>query len=178
MKKWIGLVIVGALIGIFIWGILSNSEDKKTVVNDSVDEESGARQMTATDFELELLDGDTMRLSDTKGKITIINFWASWCDPCKMEAPHLQKFYEENKDRVEILGVNVTDQDTMKQIRGFVSAYDITFPVLLDETGDVSIMYGAFTIPTTIFLNADGEIVQQFVGPMDEDFLNEVVDSI
>lgn len=177
MKKWIGMMIVVTLVGIFFWNVISNSNDEKPSDNVVLDD-AGERQMIATDFELPSLAGGTMKLSDTRGKITIINFWASWCEPCKMEAPHLQAFYEENKDNVEIIAVNNTSQDSVEKATAFVQQYGLTFPVLFDETGDVSTMYGAFTIPTTIFLNEEGEIVQQFVGPMEEEFLKEVIDSI
>jgi len=177
MKKVLGLSIVLVLVGLFLWNVISDTEqveERETASNASGEE----RQMVATDFELETLTGETMKLSDTRGKITILNFWASWCEPCKMEAPHLQAFYEENQDKVEIVAVNITDQDSVEKAIAFAEEYGFTFPVLFDKTGDVSMMYGAFTIPTTIFLNEEGEIVQQFAGPMEEEFLEEVVDSI
>ena len=177
MKRVLGLSIVLVLVGLFLWNVISDTEqveERETASNASGEE----RQMVATDFELETLTGETMKLSDTRGKITILNFWASWCEPCKMEAPHLQAFYEENQDKVEIVAVNITDQDSVEKAIAFAEEYGFTFPVLFDKTGDVSMMYGAFTIPTTIFLNEEGEIVQQFAGPMEEEFLEEVVDSI
>ena len=185
MKKWIGIIVVGILLLMFAWNLMTNDEKTGIVEMDEdfadVEEPKTTgqkRQMVATDFELQTLSGETMRLSDTLGKITIVNFWASWCEPCKLEAPHLQRFYEANSDRVEILAVNITDLDSVQKAQTFVDEYKLTFPVLLDERGDVSKMYGAFTIPTTIFLNEKGEIVQQFVGPMEEEFLTEVVESI
>ena len=69
-------------------------------------------------------------------------------------------------------------KDTIKDAKAFVEQYGLTFPILLDEEGAVSTMYGAFTIPTTIFLNANGEIVKQYAGPMEEQFLKEVVSAI
>lgn len=187
MKKWIGIVIVGVLVSVFAWNLFAKDEgssivqmsgELKDIKQSQLTEPNQARQMVATDFELPMLSGETMRLSDTRGKITILNFWASWCEPCKLEAPHLQTFYEANSDRVEIVAVNVTKRDSAEKAQGFVDEYGFTFPVLLDETAEVSTTYGAFTIPTTIFLNEQGKIVQQFVGPMEEEFLAQVVDSI
>ena len=169
MKQLISIIVVGALVGFLIWDFTQNEP-----VQDVADK----RTMLATNFELPTLAGDTVELADARGKITIINFWASWCEPCKYEAPHLQKFYEENKKDVEILAVNLATKDKVKDAEAFVDFYRLTFPILLDKKAEVSTMYGAFTIPTTIFLNEKGEIVQQYSGPMEEQFLQQVVQSI
>ncbi|MER2038857.1 MAG: TlpA disulfide reductase family protein [Solibacillus sp.] len=172
MKNKIGFLIVGVLVILLSWNVIQK------INNNTIIESKTENVHEATNFKLPTLDGKIVELKDTRGKITILNFWASWCSPCQMEAPHLQTFYENNKDMVEILAVNITSKDVRKDVEKFVNEHQITFPVLLDETGDVSTMYGAFTIPTTIFLNEEGVIVQEFVGPMEEAFLTEVVESI
>lgn len=172
MKNKIGFLIVGVLVILLSWNVIQK------INNNTIIESKTENVHETTNFKLPTLDGKIVELKDTRGKITILNFWASWCSPCQMEAPHLQTFYENNKDMVEILAVNITSKDVRKDMEKFVNEHQITFPVLLDETGDVSTMYGAFTIPTTIFLNEEGVIVQEFVGPMEEAFLTEVVESI
>lgn len=172
MKNKIGFLIVGVLVILLSWNVIQK------INNNTIIESKTENVHEATNFKLPTLDGKIVELKDTRGKITILNFWASWCSPCQMEAPHLQTFYENNKDMVEILAVNITSKDVRKDVEKFANEHQITFPVLLDETGDVSTMYGAFTIPTTIFLNEEGVIVQEFVGPMEEAFLTEVVESI
>lgn len=172
MKNKIGFLIVGVLVILLSWNVIQK------INNNTIIESKTENVHEATNFKLPTLDEKIVELKDTRGKITILNFWASWCSPCQMEAPHLQTFYENNKDMVEILAVNITSKDVRKDVEKFVNEHQITFPVLLDETGDVSTMYGAFTIPTTIFLNEEGVIVQEFVGPMEEAFLTEVVESI
>lgn len=172
MKNKIGFLIVGVLVILLSWNVIQK------INNNTIIESKTENVHETTNFKLPTLDGKIVELKDTRRKITILNFWASWCSPCQMEAPHLQTFYENNKDMVEILAVNITSKDVRKDMEKFVNEHQITFPVLLDETGDVSTMYGAFTIPTTIFLNEEGVIVQEFVGPMEEAFLTEVVESI
>ncbi|MBD8032488.1 MULTISPECIES: peroxiredoxin family protein [Solibacillus] len=171
MKKYIGLAIITLLIGILIWeNSMSTNENLSKATN-----EDGSRVVKATDFTLQALDHQQHSLSNSQGKWTIVNFWASWCEPCKMEAPHLQRIYEEYNDQLEILAVNMTKKDTPKDVQEFVNRYGLTFPVLLDEQGDVSMTYGAFTIPTTIFIDEKGNIKHEFVGPMEESFIIDLL---
>lgn len=182
MKKWLNIGIIIVLIAAVGYVIIDNlptkvsENDNKSEQNDQGLE--AVRQMQATNFELPLLNGGKMALEDTRGQVTILNFWASWCGPCKDEAPHLQTFYEAHKDDVQFLAVNVTSRDEIKNIEKFVKQFELTFPVLLDESGEVSTMYGAFTIPTTVFLNKDGEIVQEIAGPLNEELLEQIIASI
>ncbi len=172
MKKYIGIVLVSVLIGFVIWQLV-NEPEAQVGTEEPVDNN---RAIVATDFTLPQLNGEDYSLSQTRGKLTIINFWASWCGPCKMEAPHLQEFYEEYRDRVEIVAVNITSKDKPKDAAAFAEEYGFSFPVLLDETGEVSTIYGAFAIPTTIFLNEKGEIIHEYAGPMEKQFLIDLLE--
>lgn len=87
--------------------------------------------------------------------------------------PHLQSFYEKHQADVEILTVNVTSKDREAAVKKIIGKYGLTFPVLLDASGDISAMYGAFTIPTTIILNRNGEIEQEIIGPVEEELLKK-----
>ena len=132
----------------------------------------------AKDFQLKTLDGKTVRLSDLKGKKVLLNFWATWCPPCREEMPELQKYYEElaEKNNVVFLGVNITDQEFgTKSVREFVDYYGLTFPILLDETGDVSIDYEILSIPTTFIINEQGLIVKQINGPVNLEMLHQLL---
>ena len=172
MKRYIGLGIVFVLMGLVIWQFVNEKDVKVSKENP----ESEGRAIVATDFTLPRLSGEDFTLSQTRGKMTIINFWASWCGPCKMEAPHLQEFYEEYSDRVEIVAVNITSKDKPRDAATFAKQYGFTFPVLLDESGEVSTMYGAFVIPTTIFLNEKGEIIHEYAGPMEKKFMVDLLE--
>lgn len=130
----------------------------------------------APDFELNTLDGKTIKLSDYRGKKVILNFWATWCPPCKAEMPHMQNFYEENKDKgVEILAVNLTNMDKgTEEVQKFVSDYGLTFTIPLDEEGVAGTTYQAFTIPTSYILDENGVIIKKIVGPMDENMMRDL----
>ena len=170
MKKWILGVLVICLV--FLIGSELYSTFKKSNEKESID---SSRVVQATDFTLPLLDGEMMTLQEHKGKIVILSFWASWCEPCNTEMPHLQDFYEEHQGDIEILAVNVTNKDRVTNVEKFVKKYQLTFPVLLDESGDTSTMYGAFTIPTTIIIDREGNINQELLGPMEEALLDDLI---
>lgn len=167
MKKWlIPLLLIAAIVYVIVEFVNTT---------DTVEPVEKVRSMQATDFSLSTLTGEQRSLAAEKGKIVIINFWASWCNPCKIEAPHLQAYYEKHKEDVEILAVNVTSKDKKAAVQTFVDQYGLTFPILLDESGDISTMYGAFTIPTTIILNRNGEIEQEIAGPLEENRLEDLI---
>jgi len=152
---------------------------EETQTSDSVQEvDLGQVQegSPAPDFTLSTIDGGTVRLSDFQGKKVILNFWATWCPPCKAEMPHMQNFYEKNKDNgIEIVAVNLTNMDNGKdEIEKFVKEYSLTFPIPLDETGDIGVQYQAFTIPTSYILDTNGVITKKIIGPMDEEMMSNL----
>ncbi|MFD1416568.1 redoxin domain-containing protein [Oceanobacillus jeddahense] len=111
----------------------------------------------APDFMLETLDGETVQLSDFKGERVMINFWATWCPPCKQEMPDMERFYQEH-DPV-ILSVNLTDGEiNTADVEQFIQELDLTFPVLLDKEGEVSNLYRIQPIPMTYMVDAEGII--------------------
>ncbi|MFG6120756.1 redoxin domain-containing protein [Thalassobacillus sp. B23F22_16] len=134
----------------------------------------------APDFELETTDGETIRLSDLKGKKVFLNFWATWCPPCKEEMPEMQKFHEEFDEEVEIIAVNVTTTETsVDDVQKYLEEEGYTFQVPLDKRNQVSSEYQAITIPTTYFIGTDGTVQQpRQVGPMTYDFMVKMKDSL
>jgi peroxiredoxin len=134
----------------------------------------------APDFTLFSLDGKAMKLSELKGKKVILNFWATWCPPCKAEMPHMQSFYEEEKDHhVIILAVNLTTSEKNKaNVEKFVKENGITFPVLLDSQGEIGNVYQAFTIPTSYVIDSNGVIQQKIIGPISKEMMKDMISSI
>ncbi len=124
----------------------------------------------APDFELKTLEGKTVRLSDYRGKKVILNFWATWCPPCKAEMPDIQKYYTEADDNVEILAVNIDPQYDVKK---FVREANVTFPVLLDSNDEVNTMYRILTIPTTYFIDGEGIIRSKYLSVMTIEIIRE-----
>ncbi len=129
----------------------------------------------APDFELVDVDGDKHRLSDYRGKPLIINFWATWCPPCREEMPSMNRAWHKVKDDVSMLAINVgEDEDT---IFIFSADYPIDFPVLLDQSGDVIKQWPVKGLPTTFVLDREGNIHYTAVGARewDDDALLEIV---
>lgn len=119
----------------------------------------------APDFTLQLADGSSLTLSDLRGKAVILNFWASWCPPCKAEMPAMQQVYTDlSGEGVEIVGVNTTYQDTESDALQFVMKGGITFPIVFDPDGTVSRIYRVQAMPTTYFIDPQGVIQKITVG--------------
>lgn len=117
----------------------------------------------ALDFELKTLTGDKIILSDVIGKkVIILNFFTTWCGPCKKEIPALSDFYEMNKDGLLLLGINVGEKEEI--VREFVNDYAVSYPVSPDEEEDIAKMYKVGAYPTTVLIGADGKIWLYEVG--------------
>ena len=115
------------------------------------------------DFTLTTLDGESATLSQFKGKVVFLNFWATWCGPCRIEMPSMESLYNQYKDKgFEILAVN--SGESRQQVEDFMKENSFSFPALLDESGKVSSSYGIQAIPTTFLLNSEGKIVLRLVG--------------
>jgi len=132
----------------------------------------------APDFALLTPDGETVRLSDLRGKPVMVNFWATWCGPCKIEMPLFIDAYNKHKDKLVILGVDV--QETPDQVKLFATQMGLTFPLVIDPDGSVSTIYQVRGLPTTIFVNADGVVEAAHRGailsrPQLEPYLNQIL---
>lgn len=127
----------------------------------------------APDFELKMLDGQSVKLSDYRGKTVMLNFWATWCPPCRAEMPHMQQYYMENeKEGVVILGVNVTSTEiSVPVVESWLKEWGITFPIVLDEHGEVIKTYRVNSYPSTFVIDANGVIRHKHPGPMNMQML-------
>jgi peroxiredoxin len=111
--------------------------------------------MSAPEFTLPALDGQSVSLGDFKGKPVMVNFWATWCGPCVHEVPYIQETYEVWSGKgLVILAVNIGESPS--QVQGFMQENQLSFTVLLDESGEVVEQYGVRAIPTTIFIDGEG----------------------
>ncbi len=124
----------------------------------------------APDFEIELIDGETVTLSGYRGKVVLLNFWGTWCPPCRAEMPALQRAWEEYKDRgVVFLGAAIYDEKA--DVEKFAEAFGITYPLGIDLMGDLTVDYKVTQYPTTFLIDREGNEVRRIVNPVNEAFL-------
>ena len=116
-----------------------------------------APQAAAPDFTLRTMDGPNLRLAEQRGRVVMVNFWATWCGPCRQEMPHLDRLYQKYKSSgFVLLGVNV-DEDARKAA-DVAAKLGVTFPVLLDTDKAVSKLYDLSTMPSTVIIDRDGKV--------------------
>jgi peroxiredoxin len=124
----------------------------------------------APDFEIELIEGETVTLSGYGGEVVLLNFWGTWCPPCRAEMPALQRTWEEYKDRgVVFLGVAIYDEKA--DVEKFAEAFGITYPLGVDIQGDLTVDYKVTSFPTTFLIDREGNEVRRIVNPVNEAFL-------
>ncbi|WP_040402352.1 TlpA family protein disulfide reductase [Alkalibacillus haloalkaliphilus] len=180
LKRILGLAIIGVLLGIIVYNTWfddtanGNPEgDGIFVQPDGVDIDTDGVEVgdVAPNFKLQTLNGEETELADFRGQKIMINFWATWCPPCRAEMPHMQEIHEEYDDEVIILAVNATSQETSHDtVQDFIDELELTFPILMDETGEVNVRYQALSLPTTYFVNTEGELqIPRHVGPLSYD---------
>lgn len=195
-QKWktIGWIVAFvALIGIstLIYKVLSKnySLDKNIelpqTTEETVDEAApeGAEEpepMKALDFTMEDKDGKEVKLSDFEGKPVVVNFWASWCPPCKEEMPDFEKVWNEMGDEVTFLMVNMTDgqRETVEKGKKYIEKNDFSFPVYYDVNQEAAYGYAVTSLPTSLFIDKDGYVITGAKGMIDEATLRKGISMI
>lgn len=131
----------------------------------------------APNFSLEQLNGPAVALNDLKGKGVVLNFWGTWCEPCKHEMPALQAQYEKLKDKgLVVVGVNIGESPI--SVEPFVKQFGVNFPILLDRQSQITKLYRIGPIPTTFFISPDGVVEEIFVGQLNEAMIADKVAKI
>ena len=125
-------------------------------------------------FTLKNLDGEDVSLSDFEGQVILVNFWATWCPPCKVEMPFLQTYYDAHKDDGFVL-LAIDVNESQAQVDEFITAYGYTFPVLLDNTGDVSQAYGSPGLPYSVVIDREGKVAYRHSGVFTPDLLEQEI---
>lgn len=146
-------------------------------------EDQAAALPPALDFELQDQFGNTHKLSDYKGKTVFLNFWATWCPPCKAEMPDIQKIYEtyekEGDDALIVLGVagpGTGQEQDEEGIKAFLEENGYTYPVVMDTTGELFMQYGVYSLPTTFMIDRDGNVFGYISGSLTEDMMHSIIE--
>ena len=154
-------------------------ESEPAAETESADHEE-AEAIIAPDFHVYDKDGNTVHLSDFFGKPIVLNFWASWCGPCQSEMPDFNEKYAELGGDVHFVMVNMTDggRETVETASAFIEKNGYDFPVLFDTKSEAAMTYGAYSLPTSFFINAEGHVIAQAVGAIDAATLQRGIDMI
>jgi cytochrome c biogenesis protein CcmG/thiol:disulfide interchange protein DsbE len=156
MRWWkVGLTLaaIGSMVGLLAYGFTTDPRAIPSILTGK----------PAPDFSLTLFDGRTIRLSDFRGKVVFLNFWASWCPPCRAEARMLEQAWQRYKDQgVVFLGVEIQDKE--EAARGFIQEFGITYINGRDPQNRIAIDYGVYGIPETFFIDKDGRITYKHIG--------------
>lgn len=164
--KKILLIVVGVVLLLVVGIIATDGESKETEssrTSPAFSEIENVSNNKAPDFTLFDTNGDSVSLSDYEGKVVILNFWATWCGPCRMEIPEFVKLQEKYGDDVVILGISV-DQDGPKVVPSFMKRFEINYPVLY-ATNEIIYNYGGITgVPTTFVLDRNLIIQRLYIG--------------
>ena len=185
MKKLLILMLTFALLlsGCAAGTAAEVTEPAAAEVTESAPTEAAsteAPKIAAPDFTVYDIDGNEVKLSDYLGKPVVLNFWASWCGPCKMEMPDFDEKAKELERKVQFLMVNLTDgsQETVETASAFIAAQGYTFPVFYDTDQSAAYAYGVYSIPTTYFIDAEGYAVAYAGGAIGADVLQKGIDMI
>lgn len=161
-----------------------NTAGSSTVGNSDNTESSDVAEdsniIPAMDFTVYDEADNAIKLSDFYGKPIVVNFWATWCGPCKSELPAFEQLYNKYGNDINFLMVNLTDgaQETVSAVREFISENDYDFPVYYDTELDAAMTYSVYSIPATLFIDADGNIVASHMGAMSESTLQNYIESL
>jgi cytochrome c biogenesis protein CcmG/thiol:disulfide interchange protein DsbE len=166
------VVVAAALVGLLVYGLVSRGDDR--TIDDAV-KQGHAIAAPAPDRALPVLDAVGKRsLASFRGKVVVLNFWASWCQPCKAEIPLLEKLQKQIAARGgTVLGVNY--RDTTGDANAFAQRYGVTFPSLRDVDGDLAQDYGTRALPETFVINQEGKITAVSRGQVNAKFLDQSV---
>ncbi len=151
--------------------------------NETAAETTAAALPPSIDFELQDQFGNTHRLSDYKGKTVFLNFWATWCPPCRIEMPYIQKIHEsydkEGDEALIVLGVaapNLGQEKDEEGIKAFLEENGYTYPVVMDTTGELFWQYGVSSYPTTFMIDRDGNVFGYIAGSLSEDMMHSIIE--
>ena len=197
MKKIIITVIIVGMLGFTVYKFIADSkeptlEEQADSISDNTivsppkeddgdiaksDGEGLDKGQKAPDFELSTLDGETVKLSDFRGKKVLLNFWATWCPPCRKEMPDMEKLH--NNTDVKILAVNLTGTESgLDEVKSFIDKLELTFTVPLDEESEIANQYEVVAYPTTYMIDSNGRIQYKSFGALTYERMKQEVEKM
>jgi cytochrome c biogenesis protein CcmG/thiol:disulfide interchange protein DsbE len=162
--RWLGAVLLAALFALLAWGLRLRAAGPV---------ESGP----TPDFSLITFDGETITLSDLRGQVVIINFWASWCPPCRDEAPYLEATWRSYQDQ-DVMFIGVDYVDAEPNALAYLEEFDITYPNGLDVGQKISIAYHIKGVPETFYVDKRGQLRGVKIGPLSPPELDDVIEKL
>ena len=186
MKKGVSLALTAAALavivvgGIYSYNLLNPQGGASITSEPSSGGSKNIGRTKAADFTVQNADGNITKLSDMLGKPIVLNFWASWCPPCKSEMPEFDKVYKELGGSVQFIMIDLTDgsRETVETAETYIRTEGLTLPVFYDTSQDAAIKYNIRTIPTTFFINNEGYIINTVGRAIDEDTLRTNINLI
>ena len=194
MKRSLIVIIAAVIIGASILSVRNYnasrskviSSEKKTEENSTTENKTSTKPIEinpnviktkAIDFKLKDLEGKELSLSDLKGKKVFLNFWATWCPPCKEEMPEIEKLYQETKDG-DLVIVAIEIGEPLSTVKSFIDSNKYNFKVLLDTDNSVATKYNISGIPTSYFIDVNGNITSKSVGAINIEQMKEYIKAL
>ena len=172
--KGIAILILAILISLFTVFLATGLSNRTSATGRSGEQLIGEK---SPDFLAAVIDGDSVSLSNYLGSPIVLNFWASWCPPCRDETPHFEKIWRLYRQKdVVLLGINV--QDTLADADEYIKEFDVTFTNAIDKDGKIMVDYGVTGLPVTFFIDRDGIIIGRWVGSIGESSLKSRAEAL
>ncbi|MDR0841404.1 MAG: TlpA family protein disulfide reductase [Christensenellaceae bacterium] len=177
---WILALAAFFAVASVLYSLLGAGVETPVVLPEQEEASAEANEPAAPDFTVLDESGGEVKLSDMRGKPVVLNFWASWCPPCKSEMPEFDKVYKELGGEITFMMIDLADnqRETIETGKAYIEKQGYSFPVYYDTTGEAADNYGVSLIPTTVFINGDGVLVTLAQGAIDRDTLLKGIEMI
>lgn len=177
-RHLIAIALVVAIGSLVAWRELRDDDAPSSIIQASEDALEVEVGEPVPDFRLDTPDGGTLQLSDYRGQAVVLNFWATWCAPCRAEMPDLQSIHDEHSGSGALTVIGVDEMESEDSVLAFVDELDLTFPMALDRTGELAETYGLIGLPGTFFIDADGILRARVLGQLHGELLEDGLASI